>query len=228
MDTVVFEIIGIIAFAMSGTMVALKNKMDILGSVILANITAFGGGVLRDLIIGNIPPKLFVDRLYLIYVIIATGCSVIMMIAIAAFKPFKNGVKSEGFNLALNVMDAIGLAPFVLVGINLAIEKGGFSVIMLSVIGCISGCCGGIFRDILAHRIPIVFRKYIYILPCFLGSLVYTLLASYTTINNTLAMITGFVIIIGGRLAGIFFKINVPTVLIDEPEDSGDGKSSGG
>lgn len=218
MNTVVFEIIGVIAFAISGTMVALKHKMDVLGAVILANITAFGGGVLRDMIIGNIPPKLFVDRLYLVYVIIATSCSVLMMIAVAAFKPFKNGVKSEAFNLTLNIMDAIGLAPFVLVGIKLAMEKGGFGVLMLSIIGCISGCCGGIFRDILAHRIPIVFRKYIYIIPCFLGAITYVLLASYTNLDDTLAMIAGFVIIIGGRLAGIIFKINVPTVLIDDPD----------
>ena len=63
MNTIVFEIIGVIAFSLSGTMVAMKNKMDVLGAVILANITAFGGGVLRDLIIGNIPPKLFLDNL---------------------------------------------------------------------------------------------------------------------------------------------------------------------
>ena len=220
MNTVVFEIIGVIAFAISGTMVALKHKMDVLGAVILANITAFGGGVLRDMIIGSIPPKLFVDRLYLVYVIIATSCSVLMMIAVAAFKPFKNGVKSEAFNLTLNIMDAVGLAPFVLVGIKLAMAKGGFGVLMLSVIGCISGCCGGIFRDILAHRIPIVFRKYIYIIPCFLGALTYVLLASYTNLNDTLAMIAGFIIIIGGRLAGIIFKINVPTILIDDPDSA--------
>ena len=138
------------------------------------------------------------------------------MIAVAAFKPFKAEVKTEGFNTALNVMDAVGLAPFVLVGINLAMEKGGFGVLMLAIIGCISGCCGGIFRDILAHRIPIVFRKYIYIIPCFLGALVYVLLTLYTPINNTVAMIVGFVIIIGGRLAGIFFRINMPSVCIDD------------
>ena len=144
MNTVIFEIIGIIAFSLSGTMVALKNKMDVLGAVILANITAFGGGVLRDIIIDNIPPKLFVDDLYLIYLIVATCCSALLMIAVAAFKPFKNGVKSDAFNIALNVMDAVGLAPFVLVGIKLAMEKGGFGVLMLAIIGCISGCCGGI------------------------------------------------------------------------------------
>lgn len=216
MNTIVFEIIGVIAFSLSGTMVAMKNKMDVLGAVILANITAFGGGVLRDLIIGNIPPKLFVDNLYLIYLIIATCCSALLMIAVAAFKPFKAEVKTKGFNTALNVMDAVGLAPFVLVGINLAMEKGGFGVLMLAIIGCISGCCGGIFRDILAHRIPIVFRKYIYIIPCFLGALVYVLLTLYTPINNTVAMIVGFVIIIGGRLAGIFFRINMPSVCIDD------------
>ena len=225
MNTVIFEIIRIIAFSLSGTMVALKNKMDVLGAVILANITAFGGGVLRDIIIDNIPPKLFVDDLYLIYLIVATSCSALLMIAVAAFKPFKNGVKSDAFNVALNVMDAVGLAPFVLVGIKLAMEKGGFGVLMLAIIGCISGCCGGIFRDVLAHHIPIVFRKYIYIIPCFLGALAYVLLETYTSLNDTVAMIVGFTIIIGGRLAGIFFRINVPSVRIedDPPFDKNGG-----
>ena len=85
----IFEIIGIIGFAMSGTMVALQNKMDIVGAVILANVTALGGGVLRDLVIGHIPPHLFNDPFYLVYVAIATGVSILLMVAIALFKPFK-------------------------------------------------------------------------------------------------------------------------------------------
>lgn len=215
----IFEIIGIIGFAMSGTMVALQNKMDVVGAVILANVTALGGGVLRDLVIGHIPPHLFNDPFYLVYVAIATGVSILLMVAIALFKPFKQGVKSEAFNLTINVMDAIGIAPFSIVGAKMAMETGhGFSALMLAVIGCFSSCCGGIFRDILAHRIPTVFRKYLYLIPCFVGTITYVLLAQYTSVWEPLAFIIGSAIIIGGRFAGMFFKINMPSVRIDEPD----------
>ncbi len=219
----IFEIIGIIGFAMSGTMVALQNKMDVVGAIILANVTALGGGVLRDLVIGHIPPHLFNDPFYLVYVAIATGVSILLMVAIALFKPFKQGVKSEAFNLTINVMDAIGIAPFSIVGAKMAMETGhSFSALMLAVIGCFSSCCGGIFRDILAHRIPTVFRKYLYLIPCFVGTITYVLLAQYTTIWEPWAFIIGSVIIIGGRFAGMFFKINMPSVRIDEPENERD------
>lgn len=219
----IFEIIGIIGFAMSGTMVALQNKMDVIGAIILANVTALGGGVLRDLVIGHIPPHLFNDPFYLVYVAIATGISILLMVAIALFKPFKQGVKSEAFNLTINIMDAIGIAPFSIVGAKMAMETGhSFSALMLAVIGCFSSCCGGIFRDILAHRIPTVFRKYLYLIPCFVGTITYVLLAQYTSIWEPLAFIIGSVIIIGGRFAGMFFKINMPSVRIDEPEEECD------
>ena len=219
----IFEIIGIIGFAMSGTMVALQNKMDVVGAIILANVTALGGGVLRDLVIGHIPPHLFNAPFYLVYVAIATGVSILLMVAIALFKPFKQGVKSEAFNLTINVMDAIGIAPFSIVGAKMAMETGhSFSALMLAVIGCFSSCCGGIFRDILAHRIPTVFRKYLYLIPCFVGTITYVLLAQYTTIWEPWAFIIGSVIIIGGRFAGMFFKINMPSVRIDEPENERD------
>lgn len=219
----IFEIIGIIGFAMSGTMVALQNKMDVIGAIILANVTALGGGVLRDLVIGHIPPHLFNDPFYLVYVAIATGVSILLMVAIALFKPFKQGVKSEAFNLTINIMDAIGIAPFSIVGAKMAMETGhSFSALMLAVIGCFSSCCGGIFRDILAHRIPTVFRKYLYLIPCFVGTITYVLLAQYTSIWEPLAFIIGSVIIIGGRFAGMFFKINMPSVRIDEPEEERD------
>ena len=219
----IFEIIGIIGFAMSGTMVALQNKMDVIGAIILANVTALGGGVLRDLVIGHIPPHLFNDPFYLVYVAIATGVSILLMVAIALFKPFKQGVKSEAFNLTINIMDAIGIAPFSIVGAKMAMETGhSFSALMLAVIGCFSSCCGGIFRDILAHRIPTVFRKYLYLIPCFVGTITYVLLAQYTSIWEPMAFIIGSVIIIGGRFAGMFFKINMPSVRIDEPEERRD------
>ena len=208
---------------MSGTMVALQNKMDVVGAIILANVTALGGGVLRDLVIGHIPPHLFNDPFYLVYVAIATGVSILLMVAIALFKPFKQGVKSEAFNLTINVMDAIGIAPFSIVGAKMAMETGhSFSALMLAVIGCFSSCCGGIFLDILAHRIPTVFRKYLYLIPCFVGTITYVLLAQYTTIWEPWAFIIGSVIIIGGRFAGMFFKINMPSVRIDEPENERD------
>ena len=211
---IVFDIIGIIAFAISGTLVAMKNKMDVVGAIILANITSFGGGVTRDLLIGC-TPKLLTDPLYLIYVAIATGMSILFMLLTAVIKPFESGTKSKPFIYTLNIMDAIGLAPFCIVGVNIAIDSGASGLFLLCVIGCISGCGGGILRDILAHRIPIIFRKYIYILPCLVGVLSYVLLLP---VNTVLAYVAGISLIIVGRLMGIIFKINLPVIKL-APDD---------
>lgn len=225
MNTLVIEIIGVIAFAISGSMVAIKNKMDVVGTVILANITSFGGGALRDILIGYFPPKLLSDPLYLIYIAVATGSSILFMVLICTIKPFKNGIKSPEFNFVLNTMDAVGLAPFVIVGVNIALDSGMSNIVSLAIIGCISGCGGGIFRDILAHQIPIVFRKYIYILPCLAGVVTYILLLQYTSVSLLAATIIGFGIIIAGRMCGIIFKINMPVIDIDDDAAANDSKT---
>ena len=215
MIDVIFDIIGIVAFAISGTLVAMKNKMDVVGSVILANVTSFGGGVTRDLLIG-IPPKLLTDPMYLIYVAIASGTAILFMILTAVIKPFESGTKSKPFTYTLNIMDAVGLAPFCIVGVNIAIDNGYDGIFLLCVIGCISGCGGGILRDVFAHKIPIIFRKYIYLLPCLFGVLAYVLLLS---VNDALAYAVGLSVIIGGRLLGIIFKINMPVIKLSKDED---------
>lgn len=212
---IIFDIIGVIAFAVSGTLVAMKHKMDIIGAIILANVTSFGGGVTRDLLIGC-TPKLLTDPIYFLYAGIATGTSILLMILTVTIKPFASGTTSKPFNYTLNIMDAVGLAPFCIVGVNLAIESGYDGIFLLCVIGCISGCGGGILRDVFAHRIPIIFRKYIYLLPCLLGVLSYVLLLP---VNAVVAYVTGIAVIIGGRLIGIIFKINMPVIKLTNDED---------
>jgi len=211
----IFDIIGVIAFAVSGTLVAMKHKMDIIGAIILANVTSFGGGVTRDLLIGC-TPKLLTDPIYFLYAGIATGTSILLMILTVTVKPFASRTQSKPFNYTLNIMDAIGLAPFCIVGVNIGIENGYDGIFLLCVIGCISGCGGGILRDVFAHRIPIIFRKYIYLLPCLLGVLSYVLLLP---VNTVLAYVVGITLIVGGRLIGIFFKVNMPVIKLTNDEE---------
>ena len=213
---IIFEIIGVVSFAISGTIVAMKNKMDVVGTIILANITSFGGGVLRDLLLGITPPKLFTDPYYFVLVSIATMSSIVFMLLTAILKKYSIHPGGKIFNLVLNVMDAVGLAPFCLVGVNIAIEHGHDSTFILCVIGCIAGCGGGILRDVLAHRIPIIFQKYIYLTPCLVGVLAYVL---FLDINNALAYVVGLSVIIGGRILGILFNINMPVIPISESSE---------
>ena len=116
----IFEIIGIIAFTISGVIVAFKKRLDLLGVIVLGTITAVGGGVLRDILLGILPPSMFKNS---IYVMIAFLTAVISFyIGIFAIKRIKQkGVK---YYILITFFDAVGLGVFTVVGTNTAIANG--------------------------------------------------------------------------------------------------------
>ncbi len=201
------EAVGTIAFASSGAMVAIKKQLDLLGVVVLGVITAVGGGMLRDIIIGNVPPALFKDP---VYVLLAFATVLILFAIVRMNQRILDSRSIETYEKVMNIFDAIGLGAFTVVGIDTAVLSGygeyDFLVIFL---GVITGVGGGILRDIMAGQTPYVLRKHIYACASIAGALLYAELMD--KINGNLAMLTGACTVILIRLLATHFCWNLPT-----------------
>ena len=208
-DLILFiaEIVGIVAFSMSGAMTGLKYKMDILGVPFLAVATALGGGVMRDLLIGHLPPIMFQDYRYLLAA--ALTATAIFFAALLAKKHYM--LAEHKLTAIGNVCDAIGLGPFTVVGIEAGMAAGygdnTFFLVFLSLVTCIGG---GVLRDILVARIPGVFRKHVYALPCILGACLYLLMIRLGADELMATAIVSLFIFVF-RMLATYFHWNLPT-----------------
>lgn len=200
----VFEIIGVIAFALSGALVAIKNQMDIFGASVLGMTTAVGGGVIRDLLLGISPPNALINPLH---ALIAIGVSALTYLPLSN-KFFKCG-KKKAFDLLLMLADSIGLGIFTVVGVNMGMEHvlspNLFTIVCL---GVVTGVGGGVLRDVMAHSIPKIFVKHFYACASIIGAFVYALI--YTIFNTLFASIIGITIVIALRLIATFFHWELP------------------
>ena len=195
------DILGTIAFAISGVLVAMNKKMDLFGILIIAFVTAIGGGTLRDLLIGQVPVSWMVDMTYT-YVILA---SVILAVI------FRN--KINYLRTSLFLFDTIGIGLYTVVGVEKGINAGLHPIICIA-LGTISACFGGVIRDMLCNEIPVIFRKEIYATACIFGGAAYFLL-NYLPINDNFIFIIAGGIVITIRLIAVKFKIALPTIYKD-------------
>lgn len=196
------DILGTIAFAISGVLVALSKKMDPFGILIIAFVTAIGGGTLRDLLIGDTPVSWMENLTYTYVIIIAAVLTVI----------FKT--KIDYLRRSLFLFDTIGIGLYTVVGV----EKGlgaGLSPIICIALGTISACFGGVIRDILCNEIPVIFRKEIYATACILGGLTYFLVRKLPVDDNLVFIMAGIVVIVV-RLLAVRFRISLPSLYKDE------------
>ncbi|NNE75762.1 MAG: trimeric intracellular cation channel family protein [Pricia sp.] len=200
----VIDILGTIAFAISGVLVAMDKKLDLFGIFIIAFVTAVGGGTLRDLLIGNTPVLWMRETIY-VFVITAA-------VIFALF--FANQLKH--LRKTLFLFDTIGIGLFTMLGI----EKGlsaDLSPIMCVALGTITASFGGVIRDILCNEIPVIFRKEIYATACILGGSSYFVLI-LLPFDGTYAYIAAILIIIIVRLLAVKFKIALPNIYRSEIE----------
>ena len=194
----IIDIIGTIAFAISGVLVAMDKRLDVFGVLIIAFVTAVGGGTLRDLLIGIKPVGWLNAPMHLMIIVVT------VLLAIIFVKQLKYVRKS------LFLFDTIGIGLYTMVGI----EKGlaaDLSPVMCIALGTITACFGGVIRDILCNEIPVIFRKEIYATVCILGGLVYFLLIQFP-IENTIAYSMAIVTIIIMRVLAVQFKISLPNI----------------
>lgn len=201
------EVIGTIAFASSGAMVAIKKQLDLLGVIVLGVTTAVGGGMLRDIIIGNVPPALFKDP---IYVLLAFITVMLLFIIVRLNQKILDGRSIETYEKVMNIFDAIGLGAFTVIGIDTAVLSGyGDYHFLIIFLGVITGVGGGILRDIMAGQTPYVLRKHIYACASIVGAILYAWLLNY--IDGNIAMLIGACSVVLIRLMATHFCWDLPT-----------------
>ncbi|WP_299781816.1 trimeric intracellular cation channel family protein [uncultured Formosa sp.] len=201
----IIDILGTISFAISGVLVALNKRMDAFGIIIIAFVTATGGGMLRDILIGNTPVSWMKNMTY-VYVIVATT---ILAVIIKR--------KIDYLKTPMFLFDTIGIGLYTLVGIQKGINLHLHPIICIS-LGTMTACFGGVLRDILCNQIPVIFRKEIYATACILGGISFFLLRKLHLESNLIYLISG-VIIIAIRLLAVRFKISLPNVYKDEVDE---------
>lgn len=192
------DILGTIAFAISGVLVAMEKKLDIFGVFIIASVTAIGGGTLRDILIGNTPVVWMRDYTY-IAVVLATVVFAVL---------FVNQLKY--LRKTLFLFDTIGIGLFTMLGV----EKGlsaELSPIMCIALGTITACFGGVIRDILCNEIPVIFRKEVYATACIVGGAGYFLFQKLP-IDAEYAYVGAIMLTITVRLLAVKFKIALPNI----------------
>jgi len=198
-----FELMGTVAFAWSGAMVAIQKKMDLLGVILLGLTTATGGGVIRDLLLGDTPPHMFRNPLY---AILAVATAVVVFLPAVRRFFFK---KQHLHEIFLLIMDSVGLGIFTTAGIRTAVAStDSFNVFLLLFVGVLTGVGGGVLRDILAGDRPYIFVKHFYATAAIIGALV--CLALWHLLGETPSMFIGSAVIIVLRLLAARYHWNLP------------------
>ena len=199
----ILEIIGTVAFAVSGAMTGLSKKMDIFGVVILGLTTAVGGGMIRDLVLGLTPPAMFTNP---IYAAVAAVVSVIVFLpAVRRWLTAYGRVRE----ILMLVMDSLGLGVFTVVGIQrayTATEHRG--LFLLVFVGVVSGVGGGLLRDVMAGQTPYIFVKHVYASASIIGAILCA--ALWAPLGATMAMILGASVILTIRLLAAHYHWSLP------------------
>ena len=150
------ELIGTVAFAISGVITALEKKFDVFGALVLGTVTAVGGGIVRDLILGVLPPMAFRKSVFAITALVTS----LVVFVIAYFLGTRIKKHFDVYSQIINVFDSIGLSVFVIGGVNSAIACGFGENMFLSVfVATLTGVGGGVMRDIMAVKCRKFFAK---------------------------------------------------------------------
>lgn len=205
----ILELIGTVAFAISGAVTATKKKMDLLGIMIMGVTTACGGGVFRDILLGQIPPTMFKEPIYAVFGLLTSAI---------VFIPAKykwNILESEKVTSIIQIADAIGLGIFTAVGINAVYSAGyGNNAFFAVTLGVITGVGGGVLRDILGGDRPYIFVKHIYACASLVGAILYLPVRFYFGV--TAAILTCSIVTILIRMLAAHFRWSLPKISGEE------------
>lgn len=191
----ILNIIGVIAFAISGALKGMKSQLDILGVIVLGIITALGGGIIRDILMNVMPSSLLNERD--MYFAIA-----------AALLTYFAGRRIHNLTDIIRIFDAAGLAVFTVIGAEIGVS-GGLGALGVIIMGTLTGVAGGVIRDLLVAEIPFVLKEEVYALFCIAGALLYRIL-SISHVPNPIAVWSVILLIFSGRILAIKFNLHLP------------------
>lgn len=211
------EVIGTIAFSVSGAMLGLQKKMDILGISILGLTTAVGGGVIRDLILGIHPPKTFQNPVY------ATVAIVTALVVCTPWVLRFFARRQHLYDLLLLVMDSVGLGIFTVVGISTAYSlSDDYSLFLLIFVGAMTGVGGGVLRDTMASEPPYIFVKHFYASASILGAAACALM--WHVFGAGISMIAGTAAVVVLRIMAARYRWSLPKPRLEKYFEGKDEK----
>jgi len=192
----IINIAGTIAFAVSGAFAAMEKKLDPFGVMIISFVTAIGGGTLRDVLVGNLPVNWL------------TYTTPLIVIFFASLTTMLFGSYIKHLATALFLFDALGLGLFTIVGVEVG-TKFSFSAGICIALGTMTACFGGVIRDVLLNKVPLIFHKEIYALACIIGGTVYYFLKDSSMASDT-AKIICILLIFAIRVVAVQYKLMLP------------------
>lgn len=176
----------------------MERKLDAFGVMIISFVTAIGGGTVRDVLVGNFPVNWLQND------------GTILVIFLSALATMLLGSYLRHLNMALFLFDALGLGLFTIIGLEVGL-KHGFSAGICIALGTISACFGGVLRDVLLNKVPLIFQKEIYALACIAGGIVYYFLLK-TNWNEDVSKIACILLIFAIRVVAVRFKLSLPRI----------------
>ena len=208
MDLPFIEIIIILstlAFAISATSSAMRKHLDIFGIIIIAFVGSVGGGTLRDILIGNTPVSWLKNTVTINTVVVGI---ILTLIASRLLKKV---------NYTLFIFDAIGLGLSTIVGVQKGIDMHFVPGVCVA-LGAVTGCFGGVIRDILLNEIPLIFRKEIYASVSIAGGIIFYAF-TYFNFNEKFSQLFCIVFIVVVRIIVVQFKLSLPSVYVGKNKD---------
>ena len=203
--TFILEVIGTIAFAFAGALVAIDNDLDLFGIECMAVMTACGGGMTRDIILGNTPPMMFRNPVY-VTMAVATG-----FLTVIIYHKFIQSLYKDKILDMVSILDAIGLAIFTIVGMDLAMQLGFSGAFLICAMGVLTAVGGGLLRDVMVNVKPVILTKEVYATASMIGSVFYYFMLQ-TAVPAIVTTVIALVIIFGLRMWTIIKHINLPVV----------------
>ena len=197
----VLDILGTFAFAISGALVALDKKFDIFGVIIIAFVTAVGGGMLRDVLI-NAHPINWIGDLNYLYIIFS-----------AVLFTFLFKSKIAHLSKTMFLFDTIGISVFTLLGLQKGLSYDLHPIIAI-IMGMISAVFGGVLRDVLTAKIPLIFEKEVYASACLTGGISYLIL-NYFKVDENINFIISAIVIASIRAIAVKFHLELPKITND-------------
>lgn len=209
----ILEIIGTIAFAISGAVKGIRKGLDVLGIFALAAITATGGGIIRDITLGLTPPSVFVNPTYLNIALLSCALTAAGFLL---WKKLAHLTRLMPFRLletTIEISDAIGLGVFTVSGAAVAINNGfGNNLFLIVFVAMATGVGGGLLRDVISMEIPSIFVRHIYAIASMAGAITFYLLLEIT--SKPVAMIIGTAVVVTVRLISAYFQLGLPKIRV--------------
>ncbi len=198
----VIEVLGTVAFATSGSFAAMQKRLDPFGVLIIAFVTAVGGGTIRDLLLDA--PVFWMRDLLICAVVVLTGIMCMVFQSI-----------ERNLAMPLFVFDSLGLGLFTIVGVQQGLNAGLHPWVCVA-LGTITGCFGGIIRDTLLGRIPLIFHQEIYATACIIGGSLFVLLAKYANVSAQGAQVATIALIVLIRSLAVRYHWQIPKFYLGE------------